>query len=180
MAVQRFKIDGYGQIEPNHVIFTVTGRNESQCELDPSIDALENGMLVAVDKVNGLIKLPTENEKLPIALHYSSEEIYNQFTPGLKNFVVTPDGFAPRVGYLATGDIFTTNCICFDTTDFTDEETLVTALKNVKTTALYGGISTVGAIKIGKTEPTVGPVLEVVCYTDLPDGQAAVKFRVIK
>ena len=82
------------------------------------------------------------------------------------------------MGYLTIGDVFTTNCICYDTTDFTDDEALKTALAAVKTTALYGGISTTGAIKIGKTKPTVGPVLKVAKATTMPDGQFAVEFQV--
>lgn len=179
MALQRLVIDGYGQIEPNNVTFTRDGRVEAQCALADENFTAENGMLLAVDVANMVVKAPTAAETLPIAIHYSTEKIYNQFTPGMKNFKLTQkDGYYPRMGYLTIGDVFTTNCICYDTTDFTDEEALKTALSSVKTTALYGGISTLGAIKIQKAKPTVGPVLKVAKAATMPDGQYAVEFQV--
>ena len=179
MALQRLVIDGYGQIEPNNVTFTRDGRVEAQCALADENFVAENGMLLAVDVSNMVVKAPGATETLPIAIHYSTEKIYNQFTPGLKNFKLTKkDGYYPRMGYLTVGEVFTTNCICYDTTDFTNEEALKTAISSVKTTALYGGISTLGAIKIQKTKPTVGPVLKVAKATTMPDGQYAVKFQV--
>lgn len=179
MALQRLVIDGYGQIEPNNVTFTRDGRIEAQCALADESFVAENGMLLAVDVSNMVVKAPGAAETLPIAIHYSTEKIYNQFTPGLKNFRLTKkDGYYPRMGYLTVGEVFTTNCICYDTTDFTNEEALKTAISSVKTTALYGGISTLGAIKIQKTKPTVGPVLKVAKATTMPDGQYAVEFQV--
>lgn len=179
MALQRLTIDGYGQIEPNNVTFTRDGRVEAQCALASADFVAENGMLLAVDVANMTVKAPIAAETLPIALHYSTEKNYNQFTPGLKNFKLTQkDGYYPRMGYLTVGEVFTTNCLCYDTTDFTDDAALKTALGAVKTTPLYGGISTLGAIKIQKTKPTVGPVLKVAKATTMPDGQYAVEFQV--
>lgn len=179
MALQRFTIDGFGQIEPNNVTFTRDGRVEAQCALASEDFVAENGMLLAVDTANMIVKAPGASETLPIALHYSTEKNYNQFTPGLKNFRLTKkDGYYPRMGYLTIGEVFTTNCLCYDTTDFTDDAALKTAVAAAGTTALYGGISTLGAIKIGKTKPTVGPVLKVAKATTMPDGQYAVEFQV--
>lgn len=179
MALQRFTIDGYGQIEPNNVTFTRDGRVEAQCALGSDDMIAENGMLLAVDVANRVVKFPTESETLPIAIHYSTEKIYNQFTPGLKNFKLKKkDGYYPRMGYLTVGEVFTTNCLCYDTTDFTDDETLKTALAAAGTTPVYGGISTLGAIKLQKAKPTVGPVLKVAKATTMPDGQYAVEFQV--
>ena len=181
MAIQRFTIDGYGQIEPNNVTFTRDGRIEAQCALSADFNdvAAENGMLLAVDVANMEVKLPTEGEKLPVALHYSTEKNYNQFTPGLKNFKLdVKTGYCPRMGFLTIGEVFTTNCLAYDTTEFSDDEALKTAVSGVKTTALYGGISTVGAIKVSATAPTTGPVLRVAKATTMPDGQYAVEFQV--
>lgn len=179
MALQRFTIDGYGQIEPNNVTFTRDGRIEAQCALADDTIIAENGMLLAVDVANRVVKFPTDSETLPVAIHYSTEKIYNQFTPGLKNFKLEKkDGYYPRMGYLTIGEVFTTNCLCYDTGDFTDDDTLKTELGKVGTTPLYGGISTLGAIKIQKAKPTVGPVLKVAKATTMPDGQFAVEFQV--
>ena len=85
----RFVIDGYGQLELNQVAFRRDGRVEAQCALDDtdfaSIPA-ENGMLLAVDQVARKLKLPLAAETNPIVLVYSSEHIYDERTPGLKNF----------------------------------------------------------------------------------------------
>ena len=179
MALTRLKIDGYGQIEPNHVIFTVTGNSESQCALTGDIVA-ENGMLLAVNKANGTVKFPQESETLPIGLNYTAERIYNQFTPGLKNFKMESTDLdnCPRIGFLSTGEIFTTNCICYDTSDYADDDTLKEAIAAAGTTAVYGTYSTIGTIKIVKTAPSSGPVLKVVKGTTMPDGQYAIKFQV--
>ena len=78
MALQRFTIDGYGQIEPNNVTFTRDGRIEAQCALASDDFVAENGMLLAVDVANMVVKAPGASETLPIAVHYSTEKIYNQ------------------------------------------------------------------------------------------------------
>lgn len=178
MALTRLVIDGYGQIEPNQVTFTRDGRVEAQCALADDIIA-ENGMLLAVDTAKGEVRFPTASETAIVGLHYSSEKIYNQFTPGLKNFKLeSEDGFYPRIGFLTVGESFTTNCLCYDTNEYNDEEALKTAIKAAATTAVYGGISTIGAIKLSATKPTVGPVLKVTKATTMPDGQYAVEFQV--
>lgn len=178
MSLQRYTIDGYGQIELNNVAFRRDGRIEAQCKLDATDFATvpaENGMLLAVDDKAKVIKFAT-NANLPIALHYSSEHMYNQFTPGLKNFKLERGTFLPRLGYLAVGDKFTTNCIAYDTTEYADDAAVDTALAGSGT--VYGGISATGAIKITATKPTVGPVLKVTKVTTMPDGTFGLKFQV--
>ena len=183
MAIQRFIIDGYGQIEPNNVTFTRDGRVEAQCALsaeDFSENAVaENGMLLAVDVANMQVKLPKENETLPIAIHYSTEKNYNQFAPGLKNFKLdVKTGYCPRMGFLTLGEVFTTNCLAYDSDEYSNETALKEAIANVKTTPVYGGYCTIGAIKLSATAPTSGPVLRVAKATTMPDGQYAVEFQV--
>ena len=183
MAIKRLVIDGYGQVELNQVAFRRDGRIEAQCALDSedfaSIPA-ENGMLLAVDNVSRTIKLPAD-ASLPIALNYSTEHMYDDRAQGLKNFKLDiADGFYPRLGYLAVGDKFTTNCICYESTEFTTEEALVNAYEGA--TTLYGGISETGAVLVSKTKPSEGPVLLAVKGTgagSMPDGQFAIKFQVI-
>lgn len=188
MALKRLVIDGFGQCELNNAAFRRDGRIEAQCELDETdfaTDVAENGMLLAVDKINKTIKYAVD-ASLPIALNYSAEHMYDDRANGLKDFSLKRGEFYPRVGYLAVGDLFTTNCICYDDTEFeadaqeetTAEDALVAALEDVATTQLYGGISANGAIKISATKPQVGPVLAVVKKTTMPDGQLAVQFQV--
>ena len=184
MALKRLKIEGYGVVEPNNVTFTRDGRVEAQVALASTFtkDApAENGMLLAVDTAKGEVRLPkAASEDCLIGLNYTSEKNYNQFTPGLKNFcLVAEDGVCPRIGFLTNGEDFTTNCICYDTSEFTDETALKNAIKGVKTgSPLYGGACELGAIKISATRPTSGPVLRVTKGYTVPDGSYGVEFQV--
>ena len=181
MSLKRYTIDGYGQIELNNVAFRRDGRIEAQCKLDATDFAsvpAENGMLLAVDNVNRVVKFATD-ASLPIALHYSAEHIYNQFTPGLKNFSLDRGTFLPRLGYLSVGDKFTTNTVCYDTGVYADDEALDTALESIGSTPMYGGFTSEGAIQVTAVKPVSGPVLKVVQVTTMPDGQFGLKFQVI-
>ena len=182
MALKRFVIDGYGQIELNNVAFRRDGRIEAQCAPDATDFAtipVENGMLLAIDNVTRTVKFATDGS-LPIALVYSAEHMYDERTPGLKNFKLNgKDDFLPRLGYTALGDKFTTNCIAYDDTEFEDDEALLEALEDLATAPIYGGVSSIGAIKISETAPAFGPVFRVVLAYTMPDGQFGVKLQQI-
>lgn len=182
MALKRLVIDGFGQVELNNVAFRRDGRIEAQCALDSTDFATvpaENGMLLAVDNVKRVVKF-AEDATLPIALNYTTEHMYDERKPGLKNFKLDiKDGFLPRLGYLSVGDKYTTNCISYDTDEFTDEETFLEALDDLSTAQIYGGIAADGSTKISKTKPTAGPVLLVVKKTTMPDGQLGIKLQVL-
>ena len=183
MANARFYQNGYGQFEPQNCAFMRDGRIEAQCKAGSAFTTalpLENGMLVAVDKVKGEVDLADATEVRPIGIVYTAEKIYDQFNPGLKNFKNDgADGFYPRVGYLSVGDKFTTNCIAADTTVYANETALNSALAAVGTTPMYGTYTTnLGAIAVSTVAPTKGPVLTVVKKTTMPDGNPAVQFVV--
>jgi hypothetical protein len=94
------------QIELNRCAFLHDGAIESQCVADV---ALENGEIVVINKAEGkIVKATGSEENVVYGVNYTSERIYNQFTPGRKNFKVEA-GEYPRVGILAKGDIFTTD-----------------------------------------------------------------------
>lgn len=184
MANARFYQNGYGQFEPQNCAFMRDGRVEAQCATGSAFTTalpLENGMLVAVDKVNGEIDLADTTEVRPIGIVYTAEKVYDQFNSGLKNFKNDGgDGLYPRVGYLSVGDKFTTNCIAADTTVYADESALTSALNAVTSTPMYGAYTTdLGAIAVSTAAPTAGPVLSVVKKTTMPDGNPAVKFIVV-
>ena len=192
MALTRFVIDGFGQLELNNVAFRRDGRIEAQCALDDTDFAdvpAENGMLLAVDRVNRTVKFPAENSNLPIALNYTTEHMYDERANALKDFSLERGTFLPRLGYLATGDLFTTNCIGYDNTEWTAtgsgataktaDENFKTACTNIATTPLYGGVSEEGAIAVSATAPEAGPVLKVVEATTMPDGTFGLKFQVL-
>ena len=184
MADKRLVIDGFGQVELNQVSFRRDGRVEAQCALDASDFAsvpAENGMLLAVDRVNRTIKFPVD-DSLPIALNYTSEHMYDERANALKDFKLERGTFLPRLGFLSVGELFTTNCICMDENEFADEAALAaaTTATALVATPLYGGISDMGAIKVSDTKPSAGPVLLVVEKTTMPDRQFALKFQVLE
>lgn len=183
----RLTINGYGQIELNNVAFRRDGRIEAQCAPDSTDFAtakVENGMLLAVDNINRKVLFADDSTApYPIALTYSAEHIYDERTPGLKNFALNgKDDFLPRLGYLAVGDKFTTNCVSYDSavdSTFTDDSAFASALADIGTTPLYGGVGADGAILVSATAPAWGPKLLVTKKTTMPDGQLGVKFQVI-
>ena len=183
MATKRFVIDGFGQVELNNVAFRRDGRIEAQCALDEtdfaSIPA-ENGMLLAIDRLTRKVSLPAGDGKELIGLHYSTEHIYDERTPGLKNFKLELGEFYPRLGYLAVGDKWTENCLSYNDTEFADDDALIAALEAIGTTPVYGGVDPdFGAVLLSATAPAKGPVLRVVEYTTMPDGQPAVMLQVV-
>lgn len=182
MAIKRLVIEGFGQIELNNVAFRRDGRVESQCQLDPegfaSVPA-ENGMLLAVDKVNRLIKFYNAAADLPLAINYSTEHMYDERANSLKDFSLKPGQLSPRMGYLSVGDLFTTNCLCYDDTEFTTEDALLEALEACAITPVYCGVSEVGAWLVSATKPAKGPVAKVVKSYTMPDGQYGVKLQVL-
>ena len=183
MALTRLTIDGYGQLELNQVAFRRDGRIEAQCKINSTVSAapgyVENGMLLAVNKVAGTVGYPASNAGL-IGLNYTTEHMYDERDVfALKKFKLDANSFLPRLGYLATGDRFTTNCIAYDSSDYATEALLKTAIAGVGTTPLYGQPCANGAIQITDTLPTGAVNLQVVGATTMPDGQYAVKFVVL-
>ena len=192
---KRFVIDGFGQLELNQVSFRRDGRVEAQCALDATDFAsvpAENGMLLAVDRVNRTVKFPTTANvaKMPVALNYTTEHMYDERANALKDFKLEIGSFYPRLGFLSVGELFTTNCVGYDDTEWTatgSGATAKTANQNfmeacaaVGTTPLYGGVSDAGAIAVSATKPSAGPVLKVVEATTMPDGTFGIKFQVLE
>lgn len=179
---KRLTIDGYGQLELNNVAFRRDGRIEAQLPLDEvdfATAVAENGMLLTVDRAKGCIRFYEEGDKT-VALNYTTEHMYDDRKPGLKNFALKRGEFYPRLGYLSVGDKFTTNCISFeDAAEGKDAEEEGKALvDNYATTPLYGVPSADGTILLTDTAGE-GVCLQVIEKTTMPDGQYAVKFIVI-
>lgn len=185
MALTRMSIDGYGQLEINNCAFRRDGRIEAQCAADTASfttgKKVENGMLLSVDNVKRVVSFPTDSA-LPVALVYTAEHQYDERKQALKYFALDPtDDFYPRLGYLSVGDKYTTNCISYDSatdTTWTTESAFQSALASYATTPLYAGVASDGTHKISAAQPTVGPVMRVIKYTTMPDGQPAVKLQV--
>ena len=177
----RYTIDGFGQVELNQVAFRRDGRIEAQCELDAtdfaSIPA-ENGMLLAIDNVNRIVHLPAGGEDELIALNYTSEHMYDERHIGLKDFALYRGSFLPRLGYLAIGDKFTTNCLSYLASEFATDADLEEM--DLGTTDVYGEPCANGTILVTTTKSqTAKVILKVVAVTTMPDGQFALKFQVL-
>lgn len=137
MAIKFFDCKGFGQVELNQVSFIHDGRVEAQCAFSDDFAGKfpmtateatagkiygEVGAFYAVDKANGVVKVPTtalDAAGCPIAINYSTEHIYNQFTPGRRNFCQIRGEFYPRLGFVSVGEKFTTNTVAYDDTVFT-------------------------------------------------------------
>ena len=180
----RMVIDGYGQVELNNVAFRRDGRIEAQCALDTAdFDATtpcENGMILRVKKAEhkiGFCDASAENQLY--ALNYSTEHMYDERKPGLKNFYLKSaaagEDFLPRVGYLAAGDLWTTNCV--DLGSYASAAAVASALASG---AVYAAVGTQGAVVLDSAAPSVGPVIQVVKKTTMPDGQDAFQLQVLK
>lgn len=161
---KRIPIKGYGQVELNQVAFRRDGRIEAQCRIADGIDYIENGMILAINHADRTVAYPTAEDKF-LALNYTSEHMYDErFANGLKHFKLDKGTFLPRLGYLTTGDKFTTNCI--STANGTEEDAKA---------ATYGHIDPDnGSILVNTTAE--GAILKVVKVTTMPDGQFALQF----
>lgn len=180
MALKRLVIDGYGQLELNNAPFRRDGSIEAQCKIDDTIDFVENGMLLVVDSSARKVKYSVDNSEPLIALNYSAEHMYDERTPGLKNFKLDRGTFLPRLGYLSVGTKFTTNTIAYDSDDFADDDAVIAAAEAAGTTALYGQACANGAIEVTATKPTGTVCLKAVKATTMPDGQFAIQFISLK
>ena len=184
----KFKKNGYGQLELNQFARRRDGRIEAQCKLN-TVDfrniKAENGMLLAIDNTTREIHLPTaENlaKGMVIGLNYSTEHMYGDLEFGLKDFALGLDDHLPRLGYLAVGDKFTTNTICFNSADeaLGTEAKALKALEDLTKNIVYGKVSDIGYIELTSAKPEEGPVLKVIELTTMPDGQTAVKLQVLE
>ena len=161
--------NGYAQLELNNAAFRRSGRIEAQCKIADGIEYLENGMLVAVNNAARQVEFVNEdNAHLPVALHYSSEHMYDNRANALKDFKLEPGSFLPRLGYLGAGDKYTTNCV-----DYNGDLWAAIAGDAV----LYAHAGTDGYHLVNTTAE--GAIAIVIGETTMPDGQKAVKFQAL-
>ena len=176
MALTKLAKTGYGQLELNFAAFRRNGAIEAQCKMADTIEYLENGMLLVVDRANRTVYLPgTAGVKGPIALNYTTEHMYDERHQALKDFKLEKDTFLPRLGYIGTADKFTTNTVCYDKETYADVKAIKDALAEG---AIYGKPCTEEGFKgyIELTNDREGAYVEVLGVTTMPDGQTAIKF----
>lgn len=182
MAMTMFKKDGYGVLEINHAIFRRDGNIISQIPLSEEYTVetpCENGMWVCADRSKGVIG-SIEDANEPIGIVYTTEKEYDNFHYGLKRFGRKIAGDYPRVGIVGVGDVFTTNCLQYDTDDFADEEALNAALKAAAETPVYV-VPVVGSSvpKLTATKPASGCFGKVVKLYTIPNGEPGVKYTIV-
>ena len=133
MAIRLFDCKGFGQIEPSQVWFNRAGMVEAQCFLDEDLFAAnfpmtpaeadegkiyaENGAFLMVDKQNKTATVPNKDmsdKGFPMGINYSTEKIYNQFTPGRRNFCMIAGEYLPRIGYIEPGMRICTNSVAWN------------------------------------------------------------------
>jgi hypothetical protein len=160
---------GYAQLELNNAAFRRSGRIEAQCKIADGIEYLENGMLLAVDNANREVKFVNSATKhLPVALHYSSEHMYDNRANALKDFKLEPGSFLPRLGYLGAGDKYTTNCVDYD-------GDLWAAIAGDDVLYAHAGADGYHLVNTTATDA----IAIVIGETTMPDGQKAVKFQAL-
>lgn len=181
----RIACDGYGQLELNQVAFRRDGRIEAQSKLKTFVESTgedgfdkahpaENGMLLVFNAAKREISKPTAATD-KVLLNYTTEHMYDKRTPGLKNFCLVPGTVLPRLGYLATGDKYTTNCVSYPKGDtYADEDAFWTAVAACATTPMYACPSTDGSHYV--TTSATNAVAKVVKAGTMPDGQKAIQF----
>ena len=177
MAINRLKIDGYGQIELNKAPFRRSGRIEAQCKMADNLDYVENGMVLLIDRANRVCKaMQSMTSDDLYGLNYTTEHMYDERACALKDFKLDKGTFLPRLAIVGPGDSWTTNCLAYDTTEFTDDNTFKTTVG----AGMWGVPCANGAILVKKAKPTTGVTFaRVVKVTTMPDGQFALQFDAI-
>ena len=152
MAIKYFDCKGYGQLEPSQVWFTRAGMSESQCELDPDLFAssfpvlpaeaaegkivAEVGQFLMIDKERKIATVPSDflgKRGFKMGINYSTEKIYNQFTPGRRNFCMIAGEYNPRIGFIEPGMRICTNTVAWDDENIKIDTTVLGDSKKPKT-----------------------------------------------
>lgn len=181
MAINKKLIEnGYGVLEKNNVTYPRTGNIMAMYPLAEGVLG-ENGMLLGVKYAQGLVEYPSASADAIMILDTAEKE-YDRNVVGLKQHYITAEhGYMPRLGKLVVNDRFTTNTVAYDSAVFADNAAIDAA---IKAGTVYGKPCETegykGYIELTKTAPTGKVVLKAVKFTDMPNGQAGIKFSVIK
>lgn len=186
MATANYAITGKSVVELTHVASRKTGQIEAQLPLN-STDFLttpaENGMLLKVNRADGVVELPDAVTDGGLYLHYSAEKNYDPANQGLNKFSLLYSAtLYPRMYLIQTGDTFITNAIAYDTTSYADEAAVLTAVGLLATTDVYGIPTVNGRITLAKAAQLASAKtqLRVIKSTTLPNGDWALEFEVQK
>ena len=133
-------------------------------------------MILAIDPANREVNYPSNNSEF-VALHYSTEHMYDERAKALRDFKLDNGTFLPRLGYLATGDKFTTNCISIVDSAAKGEKAEAAEVNAVIANGAYGFVCENGSILV-KSVADEGEkaIVKVVKATTMPDGTYALQF----
>ena len=181
MAINKRLTEANGVLEKNAVVYPRTGNIMAMFPLDKKVEKAENGMLLGVNYAKGVIEYPSSSADAIMILDTAEKE-YDVNKVGLNQHYITPEyGYMPRLGKLEVNDRFTTSTVAYDSAVFADESAIEAA---IEAGSVYGKPCEVagfkGMIELTKTVPTGKVALNAVKFTTLPNGDAAVKFAVIK
>ncbi len=141
-------IGEYATVELTKVASRKTGEIEAQCELDSSIEALENGAIMFINaEEDTIVKEYSAKCVDAIYLHFSNPRRYGELESGMAHFrYERNDDYAtmgvkylPRMYKLTTGDLFTTDFV-FESLKFGNHEIIKvkdTTMPNGKAGVLY-------------------------------------------
>ena len=182
MAVNKRLVENAnGVLEKNAVTYPRTGNIMAMYPLANSVEKAENGMLLGVNYAEGVIEYPSSSADAIMILD-SAEKEYDKNVVGLNQHYLTPTyGYMPRLGKLEVNDRFTTSTVAYDSSIFADEDAIATAIESG---LVYGKPCEVagykGCIELTKTAPTGKVGLKAIALTTIPNGDAGIKFAVIK
>lgn len=161
MAIKYFDCKGYGQIEPSQVWFNRSGMVEAQCELDPDVFAstfpvtpaetaagkivAEDGAFLMIDKERKIATIPTKTLSdlgYKMGINYSTERLYNQYTPGRRNFCMVTGEYLPRIGFVEPGMRICTNAVAWDDANCTLKDIDANSTSNDVYAAVKAAIAT--------------------------------------
>lgn len=166
VTISAATVDGYRQLEPNHLSAPRNGQVYAQLPAKSTINTLEQGTFVKYDYANGEVNFTGDGEWF---LVFNEEKLYDERKQMHKDFALKKSDFydgimTPRVFAIKPGDIFTTNNVADGT----------------YTVGNYLKVGETGILEAdAATGEGVTHQFKVVKETTMPDGQAAVKVQVI-
>ncbi len=166
---------GFGQVEPNHLSAPRNGHVYAQLPMSTAVNILENGQFVKYDYANGECNFTGFG---PWMLVYNEEKLYDERKQAHKDWAMKKkeynDGvMTPRVFLLEPGDIYTTNCFEANTDDEAETTGVSVSVGDYFTPGANGYL-------VAGTTASASPLLRVVKYYTMPDGQDGVKLQVVK
>lgn len=184
MALTRYSTDKYASLEVNLARFRHAGPVISQTKLADAFTSnspCENGMWLDTDIHTGKIGAAAVTTGT-YGIVYTSEDEYDNQKTGLKNFCQVAGDY-PRVGVMDVGDVYTTNCFQYNTTEYANEATLNAILVNCATTAIYVypvANSAVPQVSSNASLIATGLRGTVNALTTMPNGEKAIKYQITR